>query len=581
MAASQASIEDIRTHFGEAVDDDDAAECVKLCKMYNRSAADLFYTWEAMNLGFGLQQRVNILNKASLDGLREYLKRKTEEGRKKVDEKRAQMGPLLRKGLMKSGGGTFAASFAMPGRVKTEQASSSFVGNPFGGSDKDKKRVAVNTRSNVTFTLDESSSSSRKYRYMYEKVSERSEVLDDRIEELAQLVKEHYDIPEFGDPSATTEEDIIVVGRVTLDYDSSSSGPVKLNEASLALETSRAMGSGVRVPFKFDASAKIRGGRLGAGGIGLFPGAIVALRGKNGGGGWFMVSEVLSLPVPNARVKADEDAAKTAFSVCIACGPFTTDSDLKFRPWQALIAKLKDETPDIVVLVGPFIDATHPLIKQGEVDTSPEQMFKDVIINPLQDYMDSKESSLVILVPSVKDVVSDHAVFPQAALDAQLFNDPRIRCVPNPSRFKLNDVTFAVSSVDVLFHLRKEEFFKRALPVTTDVDMTLDAPHAADPMANLCRHLLEQRSYYPIFPAPQEMAHEVNLDITHSELLNICARSASDAPEVLISPSRLKQFSKHVDGTTFVNPSFLTKGTYAMLRYDAETAIQVEIPKLA
>jgi len=40
---------------------------------------------------------------------------------------------------------------------------------------------------------------------MYEKVSERSEVLDDRIEEMAQLVKDHYDIPDFGDPSATTE----------------------------------------------------------------------------------------------------------------------------------------------------------------------------------------------------------------------------------------------------------------------------------------------------------------------------------------------------------------------------------------
>ena len=79
------------------------------------------------------------------------------------------------------------------------------------------------------------------------------------------------------------------------EIDSSSSGPVKLNEASLTLETSRAMGSGIRVPFRFDPNVKVRGGKREAGGVGMFPGAIVALRGKNGGGGWFMVSEVLSV----------------------------------------------------------------------------------------------------------------------------------------------------------------------------------------------------------------------------------------------------------------------------------------------
>ena len=91
------------------------------------------------------------------------------------------------------------------------------------------------------------------------------------------------------------QEDVVVVGRVTLDSDSSSVGPVKLNEASLALESSRAMGSGIRTPFKFEPTVKIRGGSSSVGGAGFFPGAIVALKGKNGGGGWFMVSEILSV----------------------------------------------------------------------------------------------------------------------------------------------------------------------------------------------------------------------------------------------------------------------------------------------
>ena len=58
------------------------------------------------------------------------------------------------------------------------------------------------------------------------------------------------------------------------------------------------MGSGSRVSLKFDAAVKVRGGPKGVGGVGLFPGAIVALRGKNGGGGWFLVEEILAVGLP-------------------------------------------------------------------------------------------------------------------------------------------------------------------------------------------------------------------------------------------------------------------------------------------
>jgi hypothetical protein len=36
----------------------------------------------------------------------------------------------------------------------------------------------------------------------------------------------------------------------------------------------------------------------------------------------------------------------------IACGPYTSDSDLKYEPWYTLVANLKSMRPDIVVLVG-------------------------------------------------------------------------------------------------------------------------------------------------------------------------------------------------------------------------------------
>lgn len=80
-----------------------------------------------------------------------------------------------------------------------------------------------------------------------------------------------------------------------MDSESASAESAKLNEASLTLESSRMMGSGVRVPLKFDPDVRIRQAVRGTGGLGLFPGAIVALRGKNGGGGWFNATEILSV----------------------------------------------------------------------------------------------------------------------------------------------------------------------------------------------------------------------------------------------------------------------------------------------
>lgn len=62
------------------------------------------------------------------------------------------------------------------------------------------------------------------------------------------------------------------------------------------------LGSGSRIPLRFDPVIKIRGCAKGAGGLGLFPGSIVALKGRNGGGGWFQVSEVLGVSVHKNRV---------------------------------------------------------------------------------------------------------------------------------------------------------------------------------------------------------------------------------------------------------------------------------------
>lgn len=55
-------------------------------------------------------------------------------------------------------------------------------------------------------------------------------------------------------------------------------------------------------------------------------------------------------------------------------------------------------------------------------------------------------------------------------------------------------------------------------------------------------------SFYPVFPVPLELATEVVLDVTHSDGLRLGDGDGDGAPEsapdVLIVPSRFKQFTK-------------------------------------
>ncbi|KAL7279908.1 hypothetical protein ACG7TL_006317 [Trametes sanguinea] len=584
MSAELKQLEaEIKHYFGEDLEDNVLAECVKVCQMHNLDGERLWYKWEAIRFNrgpsqFSLKDLQELKAQLSRDLLRNNAAKKLTRGNLSGPQSRQFGMPQIRGGRM--GFGVVGSPARMPG-TPVKQA------RPQDGFDlprMQESKVPVAGPSRVTYvgpSLDQDARKKRAYRYMYEKVSERSEVLDDRIDHFGELVKAYYDIEELGDPSA---EDVVVVGRIVPDAETAASA-VKLNQASIMLESSRMMGSGARVPLRFDPGVNVRRGPRGVGGQGVFPGAIVALRGKNGGGGSFVASEILALPPldPPSQVHVKSETGDSHFTMYVACGPFTPDADLAYKPLQSLVAKLVAEKPAVALLIGPFVDAWHPAIKIGDVDTPPRDMFRIELIDRLREFLDTSPGSLVLVLPSTRDILSDHAVFPQCELPRALCDDPRIRLLPNPARFTLNGVHFAASSVDALFHLRKEEYFQRAgetepLPASSATD-------APDAMANLCRHILQQRSFYPIFPAPLELAHEINLDVTHSDLLYLCPHDDNDddadgrtdpsrarcAPDVLITPSRLKHFTKVVDSTVAINPGWLTKSTYAVLEYAGHT----------
>lgn len=71
------------------------------------------------------------------------------------------------------------------------------------------------------------------------------------------------------------------------------------------------------------------------------------------------------------------------------------------------------------------MDAAHPLIKAGDLDHTPTDIFRHKVYRPLKAFLDASPGSIAILLPGVRDLVSNHAVYPQGELPADLVNsDP-------------------------------------------------------------------------------------------------------------------------------------------------------------
>ncbi|CAG7854041.1 DNA polymerase alpha subunit B [Serendipita indica DSM 11827] len=379
----------------------------------------------------------------------------------------------------------------------------------------------------------------RHYRYMHERIAERSTVLDDRIDEFAELVRTHYKLEDIGDPASTSDEDVIVVGRICCD------GDTKLNEASVELETSRLMGAGARVALKFDPNVSSNGD---SSMLPLYPGAIVALKGRNETGSWFQVSQILMLPL--LPLDIDSNRQEHPISMAIAAGPFSGD-DLQYTHFDTFLQTINGSAPNWILLIGPFVDVNNPRIREGDVDLAPNDLFRQRILSPLRTFLDAHPGTTALIVSSVRDLISHHAVYPQPPL--QLPQSSRIVVLPNPCTFTIDHVRFSVTSVDVLFHLQRQLLRKKVIPTGT--------PPPIDQMSILGSCVLEQRSFYPLFPAEPELHADVNLDVSHSELLKL----EDVAPDVLILPSNLGKFHKVVHGTTVINPAFASKGVHATL----------------
>nr|XP_041567950.1 DNA polymerase alpha subunit B [Taeniopygia guttata] len=345
---------------------------------------------------------------------------------------------------------------------------------------------------------------SKPYKSMFQKALDVREALAERVEELGEVLRRHHGLDGFSSAVLPAQEPVTVLGQIGCD------GNGKLNTKSVLLVGDREHSGGAEVPLDLSELPEYS----------LFPGQVVALEGTNSTGRRMVVTKLYE-GVPLPFHTPTEPMAEQRM-VLVACGPFTPSDSITFEPLSDLLEVVARDRPDVCILFGPFLDAKHEQVESCQL-LSP---FSDVFRLCLGTIIEGTRSagSQLVLVPSLRDVSHDF-VYPQPPFsfpDLPKQDKERVLLVPEPCVLDIDGVIFGLTSTDLLFHMGAEEISSSS--------------GVSDRFTRILRHILTQRSFYPLYPPSEEL----NVDL---EALAAFA-ALPVTPDVLVTPSELRFFVK-------------------------------------
>uniref|UniRef100_A0A8C6KNQ8 DNA polymerase alpha subunit B n=1 Tax=Nothobranchius furzeri TaxID=105023 RepID=A0A8C6KNQ8_NOTFU len=351
------------------------------------------------------------------------------------------------------------------------------------------------------------------YKFMFQRLRDVHNVLAEKIEDLGKSLISHFKIEELSCASLPAQDTISVLGQVCCD------GNGKLNAKSVLLEAGPDQG-GQQVPVDLSELKEYS----------LFPGQVVVMEGMNATGERFVASKLydgVPLPFYTSNVKTENDEVSEPLSVLVACGPYMPSDSLTFDPLLDLISVIVRDRPD-VCLCDSFLS------QKAEVTETFEAIFSRCI----ESIVDGTRSvgCHLVFVPSQRDI-HHHFIYPQPPFTLPKDRHTRVTLVSDPCTLLINGVTFGLTSTDILFHISAEE---------------ISSGTGSDRFSRILKHMLTQRSYYPLYPPVEE----VNMDYEKFQSFGQMPLT----PDVLIIPSELRYFVKDVVGCVCVNPGRLTKG---------------------
>ena len=242
-------------------------------------------------------------------------------------------------------------------------------------------------------------SSQKRYKYMFQKTIDLCDILNDVVEEFAEvMLQQDVNIESWAPCSAPGQGEINVIGRIKAE------SATRLSPIGIVLEGDRIHSFGRSVGLELSKLNEYS----------MFPGQIVAIKGTNPSGKKLVVESMHSPFIIDGKIhvaQPDEmtTSSQSKVSLIIASGPFTTSDNLIYQPLTDLINIVKKNCPDVTILIGPLIDANHQEVQSGFLTESFSELsskYFKTIRNELENF------TQIVFIPSVSDVFH-HPVYPQ------------------------------------------------------------------------------------------------------------------------------------------------------------------------
>lgn len=198
----------------------------------------------------------------------------------------------------------------------------------------------------------------------------------------------------------------------------------KLNSTSVVLEGSSATCGGARINVDLSHLKQSKQA------FSLFPGQIVAVEGMNPTGRQLVAHRICEGAAPAANTSSIGELRQyhhdkqegAALKVLTASGPFTTSDNMSYQPFIDFVHVIMEQSPDVVVLTGPFVDVRHDAVKSGQTTIeleNDEGGVEDTVV-PFEAVFANRISSLIeeafavdeglntqfVLVPSLDDATA-------------------------------------------------------------------------------------------------------------------------------------------------------------------------------
>lgn len=301
--------------------------------------------------------------------------------------------------------------------------------------------------------------------YMYDPLLQRSYVAADRIYDIGRdigtkLINDFLDefnqelLDNLANPDEPSQAMIQTIGRICSDSDCELSAT-----STLLIGPDETQLRSVRLNLSNVKSCA------------LFPGQTVFVQGNNPRGDTLFAERIFSeRMLKNTMFPTLNDNV----SIVTAAGPFTSTDDLSFESLNEIIAYCKQHKPDVLILLGPFIEAEHKVIVDGSLKTAVDMFFETLVVRLMETIgfvaLYSHSSFLfdqfslnsifrkeieVLIVSSSRDIHST-AVYPTHPYNIrQTYRN--LTFLPDPCTVKINGVTISITATDILSDILESE----------------------------------------------------------------------------------------------------------------------------